>query len=79
MQSEFFSVTNGVSQGGVLSPMLFNLYINDLSISLARMHIGRCSGDTIVNHLIYADDMVPISPSAKGRSTEAARCHMRIW
>ena len=66
MQSELFSVRNGVRQWGVLSPMLFNLYINALSISLARMPIGCCSDDTVVNHLIYADDIVLISPSAKG-------------
>ena len=32
--STVFQVTNGVCQGGILSPMLFNLYINDVSIRL---------------------------------------------
>ena len=27
-----FLVTNGVKQGGILSPMIFNVYMDDLSI-----------------------------------------------
>ena len=32
--SEKFSVTNGIKQGGILSPKLFNIYVNTLSVSL---------------------------------------------
>ena len=64
--SEFFPVNNGVRQGGILSPLLFNMYMNDLSICLRKLPVGCCCGDMVVNHLMYADDIVLLAPSAKG-------------
>ena len=65
--SNFFSVNNGVRQGGMLSPLLFNVYIDYLSLSLSKLYlaVGCCCGKTVVNHL-YADDIVLLAPSAKG-------------
>ena len=64
--SDSFAIGNGVKQGGTLSPLFFNVYIDELSILLSEQHIGCCVGDAIVNHLSYADDMIIFSPSAKG-------------
>ena len=46
--SEFFPVNNGVRQGGILSPLLFNMYMNDLSICLRKLLVGCCCGDMVV-------------------------------
>ena len=56
--------TNGVAQGGILSPRFFNVYIDDLSIALSNSKYGCPFGRCSVNHLSYADDMVILSPSA---------------
>uniref|UniRef100_A0A8C6PLS6 Reverse transcriptase domain-containing protein n=1 Tax=Nothobranchius furzeri TaxID=105023 RepID=A0A8C6PLS6_NOTFU len=64
--SEPFSVSNGVRQGGILSPVLFNLYLDELSVTLNDSKTGCLVGDRLVNHLIYADDLVLMSPYSAG-------------
>ncbi len=59
-----FSVSNGVRQGGILSPLLFNLYMDDLSRALDVANVGCMLNNVRFNHLIYADDMVLIAPSS---------------
>uniref|UniRef100_A0AAZ1XJK6 Reverse transcriptase domain-containing protein n=1 Tax=Oreochromis aureus TaxID=47969 RepID=A0AAZ1XJK6_OREAU len=61
-----FGVSNGVREGGILSPILFNLYVDDLSIQLRACNIGCILGKTLINHLMYADDLVVFSPSSAG-------------
>ena len=55
-----------MKQGGILSPLLFNIYMDDLSLQLHRQSIGCSVGGTVVNHMLYADDIVLFAPSAKG-------------
>ena len=61
-----FSVSNGVRQGGVLSPYLFALYIDDLSVKLNCVKAGCFHGNSRLNHIIYANDLCCFSPSLDG-------------
>ena len=45
-----FLVTNCVKQGGILSPMLFNVNMNDLSIKLNQPGIGGDIGGHLIIH-----------------------------
>ena len=64
--SDFFPVTNGVRQGGILSSFLFNVYMDDLSKSLNKLSVGCYMKGKILNHLMYAGDNVLLAPSLKG-------------
>ena len=64
--STSFCVSNGVKQGGIISPVLFNVYMDDLSCALNRSNIGGRIGGEIVNHLSNADDLCLICLSSAG-------------
>ena len=64
--SSYFSVSNGVRQGSVLSPLLFNIYMNELSQRLNCLPAYCVLGNAKINHLFYADDICLIVPSILG-------------
>ena len=65
--SDYFNVRNGVRQGGVWLPKLFSIiYIDDLSTELALCNSGCYINEQCMNHVIYADDICLLAPSAIG-------------
>lgn len=50
----------------ILSPQLFNVYVDDLSKELNCPKVGFYSKGIFVNHTMYADDLVIFAPSVKG-------------
>uniref|UniRef100_A0A4W5RDT1 ribonuclease H n=1 Tax=Hucho hucho TaxID=62062 RepID=A0A4W5RDT1_9TELE len=66
-RTEFFSQSRGVRQGCSLSPNLFNIYINELADMLDHSPApGLTLFDTEVKYLLYADDLVLLSPTKEG-------------
>ena len=61
--SSSFSVKNGVKQGGVLSPRLFNIYLDELLYKLKQSRYGCYYGKDFVGSLAYADDVLLLSPT----------------
>ena len=61
--SDKFPISNGVKQGGVLSSILFTLYmeplINQIIISKQGCHIG----DKCAAVFVYADDIILLTPT----------------
>ena len=65
----------GLKQGCPLSPMLFNLYIDDISeIFNDQCHPIEMQG-TKINHFLYADDLVIISHTEEGLQTALNNLH----
>ena len=56
--SDYFSVRNGVKQGGVISPILFCVYVDVLLKLLSDAKVGCYIGHVFVGALVYADDIV---------------------
>ena len=71
-----FHVTNGVRQGSIISPILFNVYIDCLSKQLTKLQIGCHINSVCMNHLMYADDMVLIAPSPRALQTLMDTCNV---
>ena len=61
-----FDVTNGVRQGGVLSPILFNVYFDELLHRLQQNDIGCHIGTIFTGALCYADDLLLLCPTIRG-------------
>ena len=57
-------ICNGVKQGGVLSPILFCVYLDGLLKLLSDAKVGCFVGTTFVGVLAYADDLVLLAPTA---------------
>ena len=62
--SSCFTISNGVRQGGILSPVLFSIYMDDLFVLLSRSGIGCHIDDLCINHVFYADDLCLKAPCA---------------
>ena len=65
--SSLFKTSVGVRQGGVISPKLFNIYIEDIVVKVNAMaDDGVDFGGLLVKIILYADDILILSHTKRG-------------
>ena len=63
--TEFFEILVGLRQGCLLSPMLFDIFINGLAEELIKLGLGVQCGGKRICLLMFADDIVIIADTKK--------------
>ena len=61
-----FGVNCGVRQGGILSPFLFAVYMDDLIDAIRNCGYGLYIGSVFTGALLYADDIALLACSCLG-------------
>ena len=76
-----FNVTCGVKQGGVLSPYLFSVYMDELICKLRASGFGLYIGNVCVGCVMYADDIMLLSGSCFGaqKLVDACSAYGQRW
>ena len=72
--SSTFQCSNGVKQGGVLSPVLFCTYMDALLSRLKTLGLGCHIGRHYVGAVCYADDLTLISPTRSAAQAMLDAC-----
>ena len=72
--SEPFTVSNGVRQGSVLSPILFSVYLDGLLTELRDSGVGCYWGCCFPSALCYADNVILLAPSVSAMRTMLSVC-----
>ena len=76
--TSYFKVSCGVKQGCLLSPALFNIFINDLLMQLSESNLGiQCGSYAKVSVLAYADDIVLLAPNPS--SLQSLIDKLNVW
>ena len=72
--SDSFDTSNGVKQGGVLSLLLFNVYLDELISLLREQGVGCHMNGMFVGDFCYADDVTLLAPTGMALNAMLDTC-----
>jgi len=76
--SMFFVLKCGIRQGGVLSPYLFAVFIDDIVESIRRSTIGCHINLVCTSIFLYADDIILLAPSIDALQSMILLCEHEL-
>ena len=76
--SDYFTISNGVKQGGVLSPVLFSIYLDQLIVQLRLLGMGYYMNGLFTGVFLYADDITLLAPSRASMVHMLKRCEFCV-
>jgi len=74
----FYELKAGVRQGGVLSPILFSIYIDGLVNLVNKTNIGCKIGAICTGIFLYADDIILLAPSIQAIQSMINLCELEL-
>jgi hypothetical protein len=70
------NIINGVKQGGIISPFLYNFFINDLIVNIDKLQLGLNFFNTLnLSIACFADDTFLLSDNLKNMQTMLNICN----
>ena len=79
-QSQLFPIESGVREGDVLSPLLFNIFLNDI-IPLFQQENSTppCLINTVIRILLYADDLIVPFTTEESLQNSLKQTSLVLW
>ena len=75
-QSDYFKISNGVKQGGVISPLLLGCYSDNLFTQLQHFGLGCHVGCSYAGAFGYADDIALLISTLFNAMSETDDIHL---
>ena len=73
--SDYIEVNSGIKQGGLMSLILYNVYVDELMKILMKSELGCTLGGRSYCALFYADDIILLSGSVSKTQKMLKMCN----